>query len=86
MKKMLKFPLHRGYNYVTMEDGSLALKYIDSQYNHFYGWFEYDDTKPYTPQTVYLATTGEQVPSNLTYVTSHQITHNDQYFVLHAYV
>ena len=51
------------------------------------GWVEVASTTdiPTVEYEVYLALTGEEVPPEYRYVTSHQLNTNGGYYVVHAY-
>jgi len=86
--KVLKFRLHPGMNAVKCEpDKLLILRYLNDQDGKIMGWFE-EQTVVHSnafEYEVYLALTGETVPSEYDYVCSHQVNQGGGYFVVHAY-
>lgn len=86
--RVLKFPLKPGMNAVKCEtDKVLMLRYLNDQDAKIMGWFE-EHTVEHSEAfeyEVYLALTGEQVPTEYDYVCSHQVQQAGGFFVVHAY-
>lgn len=88
MHQVLKFLLKPGLNTITIAENHTArLVYLNDQDGKIMGWVELTQTAdmPQTEYEVYLALTGEQVPDEYRYITSHQVAAGGGYFVTHAY-
>ena len=86
--RMLKFLLKPGMNTLKCDtDKVLVLRYLNDQDGKIMGWFEehtvlHSEAFEYE---VYLAVTGETVPSDYDYVCSHQVSAGGGWLVVHAY-
>jgi len=86
--KILKFRLHPGMNKIPVGLDYLAkLVYLNDQSGKLMGWVQFRPTPgvPESEYEVYVALTGEQVPDEYQYITSHQISEGGGYFVVHAH-
>jgi hypothetical protein len=88
--RMLKYRLHPGMNAIQVEANQLIkLRYLNDQDGRLMGWFEVAQDVDLHLQAhdyeVYLAMTGETVPDDYHYCTSHQLQQGGGYFVVHAY-
>lgn len=85
--RVIKFQLHPGSNELLPADNVyLKLVYLDNQEKKLFGWFE----EGYSEQTissykVYLALTGEEIPTSYQHIVSHQISTGGGFFLVHAY-
>jgi hypothetical protein len=85
---MLKHRLHPGMNKIVVEQyHRLKLRYLNDQDGKLTGWFQetQDDDMLEHEYEVYLALTGEQVPGEYCYCTSHQLHQGGGYFLVHAF-
>lgn len=86
--RVLKYRLHPGMNAIKCEINKvLMLRYLNDQDGRIMGWFE-ENTVEHSEAfeyEVYLALTGEVVPTEYSYVCSHQLAEGGGYFVVHAY-
>lgn len=86
--KILKYRMHPGMNtFQVPEDQIARLLYLNDQDGKLMGWIELTPTPGIasTEYEIYIALTGEDVPPEYRYVTSHQINTGGGYFVAHAY-
>jgi hypothetical protein len=64
------------------------LRYLNDQDGKLMGWFEVSGEPTGTEESdyeVFLALTGETVPDDYHYVTSHQVQQGGGFFLVHAY-
>lgn len=86
--RIIKHRLHAGMNTLPIPgDNTAKLRYLNDQDSKLMGWVEVASTTdiPTVEYEVYLALTGEEVPPEYRYVTSHQLNTNGGYYVVHAY-
>lgn len=88
--RMLKFKLIAGMNRIPIAaDLQAKLRYINDQDGKITGWFQVaadaDLHLEAHEYEVYLALTGETVPSQYNYVCSHQVHQGGGYYVVHAF-
>ena len=86
--KVLKYRLHPGMNKIPVGLDYLArLVYLNDQDSKLMGWIQFTPTAnmPESEYEVYLALTGEDIPSEYRYVCSHQLHQGGGYFLVHAY-
>jgi hypothetical protein len=86
--KILKFRLHPGMNTLPIPgDVTAKLRYLNDQDGKLMGWVEVAATTdtPTVEYEVYLALTGQDIPDQYCYCTSHQLNQGGGFFVVHAY-
>lgn len=82
--RVIKFALKTGLNALPTP-GSLKLVHLDWQDSKLMGWF-LEIHKDYQDEyEVYIAVTGEPVPTEYNYVCSSQLNTGGGYFVVHAF-